>query len=126
MRVECQRRSRDALGKDKARALECDRRGHDSRYCRLALGRVDDRRVDPGNVSGEDISGYGRALGALCLVQFNEDPERDQKFETLKKNSFWQRRGYVEAQGWATLSGENEPDSPVAIACVNRIMKTSR
>ena len=63
-------------------------------------------------------------LAPLCLMRFNEDPEKDQKFEALNKASSWQRRGYVEEQGWATLAGENKPDSPVAIECVDQIMKT--
>ena len=64
-------------------------------------------------------------LAPLCLVRFRQDPEKDQKFEALKNTSSWQRRGYVEEQGWATLLGEEEPDRPVAIECVNRIIKIS-
>lgn len=64
-------------------------------------------------------------LTPLCLVRFNEDPEKDQKLQVLTNTSAWQRRDYVEAQGWATLSGEKEPDSPVAIECLNQIMKTN-
>lgn len=64
-------------------------------------------------------------LAPLCLMRFSEDPEKDQKFEELKKASSWQRRAYVEEQGWATVLGEKEPDHEVADECVNRLMKTS-
>ena len=64
-------------------------------------------------------------LTPLCLLQFSEDPEKDQKFEHLKNASSWQRRDYVEEQGWATVLGEKEPDHEVAGECVNRLMKTS-
>lgn len=64
-------------------------------------------------------------LAPLCIAQFNQDPEKDQKFADLKKTSFWQRKGYVEEQGWATMLGEKEPDHEVAVECVNRLMKTS-
>jgi hypothetical protein len=62
-------------------------------------------------------------LAPFCLVRFNEDPERDQKLEALKSTSSWQRRGYVEKQGWATMLGETAPDSSVATECANRILQ---
>jgi hypothetical protein len=64
-------------------------------------------------------------LAPLCLVRFNQDPEKDQKLAVLKKTDSWQRYDYVEKQGWATISGEKEPDSQVAIECVSRIMQIS-
>lgn len=64
-------------------------------------------------------------LAPLCLVQFNQDPQKDQKLEALKKTNSWQRRDYVEKQGWATMSGEKEPDGKVAVECANRIMEIS-
>jgi hypothetical protein len=64
-------------------------------------------------------------LAPLCLLRFNQDPEKDQKFEALNNTSSWQRRGYVEEQGWATMLGETEPDSPVATECANRILQIS-
>ncbi|ETW96369.1 MAG: hypothetical protein ETSY2_46550, partial [Candidatus Entotheonella gemina] len=61
----------------------------------------------------------------FCLGRFNQDPEKDEKLEALKKTNTWQRRDYVEKQGWATMSGEKEPDSSVAIECANRILQIS-
>jgi hypothetical protein len=62
-------------------------------------------------------------LAPFCLVRFNQDPEKDEKFEALKNTSSWQRRGYVEKQGWATMLGETAPDSSVATECANRILQ---
>jgi pimeloyl-ACP methyl ester carboxylesterase len=64
-------------------------------------------------------------LAPLCLAQFNHDPEKDEKLEALQQTNTWQRKDYVEKQGWATITGESEPDSSVAIECANRILKIS-
>ena len=64
-------------------------------------------------------------LAPLCLVRFNQDPEKEQKLEVLKNTRSWQRKDYVEKQGWATLSSETKPDSPVATECANRILQIS-
>ena len=64
-------------------------------------------------------------LAPLCLIRFNEDPEKDHKLEELKKANSWERRDYVAQQGWATVLGEKEPDHEVAGECVTRLMKTS-
>jgi hypothetical protein len=64
-------------------------------------------------------------LAPLCLVRFNQDPEKDQKLAALKKTNSWQRDDYVEKQGWATISSEKEPDNQVAIECASRIMQIS-
>ena len=44
-------------------------------------------------------------LAPICVVQFHQDPEKDQKLEELKKASSYQRRNYVQDQGWATMPG---------------------
>jgi alpha/beta superfamily hydrolase len=64
-------------------------------------------------------------LAPICVAKFKQDPEKDQKLAALKKTSSWQRKAYVEKQGWATMSGEQEPDSAVAAECANRIMQMS-
>jgi hypothetical protein len=64
-------------------------------------------------------------LAPLCLVRFSQDPEKDQKLEALKKVNTWQRKDYVEKQGWATMAGEKEPDGQVAIECANRLLQVS-
>ena len=61
-------------------------------------------------------------LAPICVVQFNQDPEKDQKLIELKEMSSYQRRDYVKDQGWATMPGEEEPDSKVARECVKLLM----
>lgn len=53
----------------------------------------------------------------MCVDQFNQDPAKVQKLTELKDMSVYKRGGYVEAQGWATMSGEAKPDRQVADAC---------
>ena len=61
-------------------------------------------------------------LAPICVDQFNQDPGRDQKLTELKETSTWQRGGYVEKQGWATMSGEAKPDSRVATECAKLLV----
>ncbi len=56
-------------------------------------------------------------LAPICVEQFNQDSEKDQKLTTLKETKSWERADYVEKQGWATMPGENEADSQVAAKC---------
>ena len=61
-------------------------------------------------------------LTPMCVDQFNQDPGRDQKLTELEEKSSWQRGGYVEDQGWATMSGEAKPDSKVADECAKLLI----
>ena len=56
-------------------------------------------------------------LAPICVEQFNQDSEKDQKLEKLKETRNWERGDYVEKQGWATMPGENEADRKVAGKC---------
>ncbi len=62
-------------------------------------------------------------LTLICVAQFTQDPEQAQKINELKKKDFWNRQKYVEKQGWATILGETKPDSKVADACTDQILK---
>ncbi len=62
-------------------------------------------------------------LAAICVEQFNQDSEKVQKFEKLKEASDWNRRDYVEEQGWATMPGEKEADSKVAGKCAELLVE---
>jgi hypothetical protein len=57
-------------------------------------------------------------LAPICVTQFNQDPAKDQKLEEFKKASSYQRRIYVQDQGWATMPGEESPDRKVVDECV--------
>ena len=65
-------------------------------------------------------------LAPICVVQFNQDPEKDRKLKELKEKSSWDRKDYVEKQGWATMPGEKEPDSNVADECARRLVELEK
>ncbi len=62
-------------------------------------------------------------LAPICVEQFNQDSEKDQKLQMLKDTTSYQRGGYVETQGWATMPGEKEPDIAVASECASMNLK---
>jgi len=61
-------------------------------------------------------------LAPICVSQFNQDPGKDAKLEELKAASSYQRRTFVQDQGWATMPGEDGPDRLVAEECVKLLM----
>ncbi len=56
-------------------------------------------------------------LAPICVEQFNQVSEKDQKLKELKETDSWKRGDYVVKQGWATMPGEKEPDRQVAAKC---------
>lgn len=65
-------------------------------------------------------------LSLICVGQFNQDPQKDQKFTELKETSSYQRDDYVTEQGWATMPGEAKPDSKVADGCAKLIVQSGQ
>ncbi len=65
-------------------------------------------------------------LAPICVVQYNQDSEKDRKLEELKEESSWKRREYIEKQGWATMPGEETPDSKVAEKCADLVIQLSQ
>ena len=63
-------------------------------------------------------------LTPICVLQFNQDPEKDQKLKELKETDSWKRDGYVETHGWATMPGEKKPDGKIADACASQILQS--
>ena len=61
-------------------------------------------------------------LAPICVEQFSQDSEKDQKLKELKEEGSWKRDDYVEKQGWATMPGEKEADSTVAVKCAELLM----
>lgn len=61
-------------------------------------------------------------LATICVAQFNLDPTKDQKLQELQAASSYKRAEYVAAQGWATVAGEEKPDSKVADACAKQLL----
>ncbi len=62
-------------------------------------------------------------LAPICVEQFKQDSEKDQKLKTMKEIDSWNRRNYVKNQGWATMPGEIDPDSTVSTKCAEMIMQ---
>ncbi len=65
-------------------------------------------------------------LAPICVEQFNQDSEKDQKLTTLKETDSWKRNGYVEKQGWATMPGEKNSDSKVAGKCAELLVELGK
>ena len=63
-----------------------------------------------------------KRLAPICVVQFQRDPGKVQKLVALQGTDSWQRDGYVEKQGWATMPGEEKSDSKVAEACAQLLV----
>jgi hypothetical protein len=63
-----------------------------------------------------------KRLAPICVVQFKQAPGKEEKLRELVKIDSWQRSEYVEKQGWATMPGEEKPDSNVASECVRLLM----
>ena len=60
-------------------------------------------------------------LASICVAQFLQDPNKEERLKELKATDFWQRDSYVEKGGWATMPGEDSPDSTVAEECAKRL-----
>jgi hypothetical protein len=52
-----------------------------------------------------------------------EDPNREELLKELKEVQSWKRGDYVKERGWATMPGEESPDSVVAREVAERLMK---
>ena len=65
-------------------------------------------------------------LSLICVGQFNQDPQKDQKLTEFMDTSYYQRDDYVKDQGWATMPGEARPNSSVADGCVTLIMQNGQ
>ena len=65
-------------------------------------------------------------LAPICVEQFRQDSEKDQKLIGLKKEDSWKRDKFVEKHGWATMPGEKKPDGKVAERCAEMIVQISK
>ena len=65
-------------------------------------------------------------LSSICVAQFNQDPEKAQKLIEFNETRNYQRDDYVREQGWATMPGEDQPNSKVADACAKQLVQTSQ
>jgi len=65
-------------------------------------------------------------LAPICVAQFQQDPNKEERLKELKKLDSWKRGDFVEKQGWATIPGEKEPDSEVANECARRLVEPEK
>jgi len=65
-------------------------------------------------------------LAPICVFQFNQDPDKAQKLTEFNDARTYQRDDYVKEQGWATMPGEDQPDSQVADACAKLIAEINQ
>jgi hypothetical protein len=56
-------------------------------------------------------------LGSICVAQINRDSEKRQKLDQMKQKDSWDKGRFIEQEGWATMPGDEKPDSGVAQAC---------
>ena len=63
-----------------------------------------------------------KRLAPICVLQATRDPGKAQKLTALKEAGTYQGGDYVEKQGWATMPGEEKPDSAVASECARLLM----
>ena len=64
-------------------------------------------------------------LAPVCLAQYNQDPDKEDKFNIMKNKYDWEKEEFIRKQGWATMPFEEEPDDNVAGLCLTLIMQTN-
>ena len=62
-------------------------------------------------------------LAPICVEQFLNDPNKEERLKELKEKSYWEKDSYVEKAGWATMPGSESPVQGVADECAQRIVK---
>lgn len=63
------------------------------------------------------------ALTPSCVARFMREPDAVAKLKELQTIDSWKQREFVEAGGWATPSGDTAPNSDVANACAEQLVK---
>lgn len=58
-------------------------------------------------------------LAPICADRFRQQPDAAANLAELKKVSSWDQRAFVEKGGWATMPGQDAPETGVAKACAD-------
>jgi hypothetical protein len=61
------------------------------------------------------------ALAPICVDKFQHSAEAASNMTELKKTSSWLQSSFIEKGGWATFSGSDRANSPVADACATML-----
>jgi hypothetical protein len=64
------------------------------------------------------------ALTPSCVASFMQQPNAATKHAEFLKIDSWRQRQFVEEGGWATPRGGKTPNSGVASACAEELVKT--
>lgn len=77
------------------------------------------------NISASDVSfGVALALTPYCIERSKGDPAAAKVLADIKAASIYGRRSIVEKSGWATPLGAEKPNSALASACGDELVKT--
>lgn len=82
--------------------------------------------VTGGSAQKMSTDAVAQRLSLICVGQYNQDPQKDQKLTELQDTSPYQRDDYVKEQGWATMPGEDKPDNKVADGCARLIVQSGQ
>jgi hypothetical protein len=63
-------------------------------------------------------------LTPLCVERFMAQSDAAAKLAEFHKTSSWQQSQFIEKGGWATLAGSKTPNSAVARACADTLVRT--
>jgi hypothetical protein len=64
------------------------------------------------------------ALAPICVERFQHQPDAPAKLaEFNKASTSWDRRSFIEKGGWATIAGNDGPNSAVATACAEQLAR---
>lgn len=63
------------------------------------------------------------ALTPSCVASFMQQPNAAAKLAEFRKIDSWKQRQFVEEGGWATPRGDKTPNSGLANACAEALVK---
>ena len=63
------------------------------------------------------------ALTPACVASFMQQPNAAAKLAAFQKIDSWKQRQFVEEGGWATPRGDKSPNSGLANACADQLVK---
>ena len=62
------------------------------------------------------------ALAPICVERFQQQTDAAAKLVAFNKvSSSWDRRALIEKGGWATMPGNDKPNSAVVSACAEKL-----
>jgi hypothetical protein len=60
-------------------------------------------------------------LTPICVEKFQQQTDAAAKLAFNKVSSSWDRRALIEKGGWATMPGNDKPNSAVVSACAEKL-----